>query len=104
VRTSHYTDKNGKEIESKTYEVEVAGCTPEDEIGRTGAGLSLGDTGERAREVYGAHFSKSQIYKSAIQGDHVPVLAIEWKDGTRLCIAFDKTGRINFITLMASVN
>ena len=104
VTTSHYIDESGKEIESETYEVDVAGGSPQDEIGRTGAGLSLGDTRERANQVYGTHFNRSQIYKSAIRGDHVSVLAIEWKNGTRLCIAFDKRSRINFMTLMASVD
>jgi hypothetical protein len=104
VTTGYYVDKSGKEIESDTYEVEVTGSSPEDEIGKTGAGLSLGDTREIANRVYGPHFYKSQVYKSPLRGDHVPVLAMEWENGTRLCIGFDKRERINFITLMASVD
>ncbi len=102
VTTDHYIDKNGKEIESTTA-IEVLGDTPVDDMGKTGAGLSLGDTQERANQIYGADFHKSQIYKTHFRGDYFPVQALEWENGarsTRLCLAFDKTGRINFMTLV----
>lgn len=104
VITGHYMDSAGKMIESETYEIEVTGRSSEGEIGKTGAGLSLGDTREAANRLYGAHFYDSQVYKSPLRGNHALVLATEWENGTRLCLAFDKQGRINFITLMAPVD
>jgi len=50
VTTQHYLGDGGKEIESKTFAIEVIGDAPVDDRGTTGAGLSLGDTLERARE------------------------------------------------------
>lgn len=104
VTTGHYIDAAGKEVESETNEIEVMGSSTEGEIGKTGAGLSLGDSRKKAYQMYGVLFHESQIYKSPLRGDHVPVLAVEWENGTRLCIAFDERDRINFIALMASVD
>lgn len=90
-------------MESDTSAIEVIGDAPVDDIGKTGAGLSLGDTLEKAKKIYGVDFRKSQIYKTHFRGDYFPVQALEWGEEsanlTRLCLAFDKHGRINFITL-----
>jgi hypothetical protein len=103
VTTQHYINNDGKEIESETFAIEVTGDAPVGDIGKTGAGLSLGDTLERANQVYGAHFHKSQIYKTHFHGEYFPVQALEWGEDsaswTRLCLALDKQGRINFILL-----
>ena len=104
VTTAHYLDENRKEVESSIYAVEVMGSSPQGEIGQTGAGLVLGDARERAEQIYGPNFYSSQVLKSRLQGDHFPVRATEWEDGRRLCIALDKRGRIEFMTLVASVD
>jgi hypothetical protein len=101
--TTEYYVKDGKEVESTTYAIEVVGETPTGDVGKTGSGLSLGDTLEKAKRIYGATFRKSQIYKTHFRGDYFPVLALEWGEGsakwTRLCLAFDKQGRIDFMML-----
>ena len=104
VTTGHHVDATGEQVESETYEIEVTGSSAEGEIGKTGAGLSLGDTRNKADKIYGVLFHESQIYKSPLRGNHVPVLVIEWHNGARLCIALDERDRINFIALMASVD
>lgn len=104
VTTGHHVDTAGEQVESETYEIEVMGRSAEGEIGKTGAGLALGDTRNKASKIYGDLFHESQIYKSPLRGNHVPVLAVEWQNGTRLCIALDERDRINFIALMAPVD
>ena len=47
ITTQHYVNEGGTDVESETYVVEVEGNRPSGEIGRTGAGLSLGDTLEK---------------------------------------------------------
>jgi hypothetical protein len=101
--TTEYYVADGKEIESDTSAIEVIGDAPVGDIGKTGAGLSLGDTVEKAKKIYGAEFHKSQIYKTHFRGDYFPVQALEWggesTNLTRLCLGVDKQGRINFMTL-----
>jgi hypothetical protein len=91
VRTIHYIDtKTGKEVEGPTYSVDVVGRTPFEKVGVTGAGLALGDSFDKAREIYGPYFFWRNL------------IVIEWKNRTQLAIALDGDGRISRILLVAS--
>jgi hypothetical protein len=95
---AHYYEENGKRIEGELYAVDVWGSRPTiSGVGRTGAGLGLGDTIEDVKKHYGARFFKSQNTKGL---DHI---VVQWSDETNLELDFDRSGRIIHMQLMASI-
>ena len=97
VRTGHYVDqKTGGEVETQIYSVEVDGEKALRDIGVTGAGLSLGDNFDRARQVYGSYFFWRVL------PDAQRLIVIEWENKTTLAITLDRKGRINRIILEPS--
>ena len=99
VMIGHYVDqKSGKEVESKTFSIQVEGNESSGSFGRTDAGLALGDDQKKAYQIYGVHFHKRSL------PDGHPSLQIEWRNGTALTITVSSQGRINRIILEASEN
>lgn len=99
VVTGHYVDqKTGKEVESKTFSIQVEGSESSGNLGRTRVGLSLGDNLKKAYQIYGAHFHKHSL------PDGHPSLQMQWQNGTSLTITVTTQGRINRFILEASEN
>jgi hypothetical protein len=95
VAGHHIDQKTGQEVEGQIY-VEVTGSRAFGDIGVTGAGLSLGDTYERAREIYGAYF----FWRTHPEGQRF--IVVEWENKTTLAITLDDKGKINRIILQPS--
>lgn len=83
--------------ESVPYSVEVWGTKPVRKLGRTGRGLSLGDTQKDVLRIYGNRLFVTKL------ADGAKYMIIQWRDDTTLYLTFNLQGQINHMHLLASV-
>jgi len=83
--------------ESRIYVADVWGVEKSGGIGRTSAGLRLGDGVEDIKAKYGTRFSKQQLANGR------STIMIQWKDDTTLTLDLDRAGRIDHMQLLSSI-
>ncbi len=86
------------DYESGVYSVDVWGVTPNDGLGKSSRGLTLGATLRQQKALYGDHF-----FVSSRDRDRVKSVLIEWRDGTQLVVDYDSDGRISHMQLSANL-
>lgn len=86
-------------MSSTVYSVEAWGTRPAGILGRTGRGLALGGSLQEVVSIFGGRFWVNSRY----EGGGPRSLLIQWQDGTTITVSFDRSGKIDYLYLLASV-
>lgn len=99
VTTGYYTDaKTNAEVESGILSIDSQGKAPSNDMGKTAAGLALGDSAEKITAVYGPRFFRYKLPNGLVR------IMIQWEDETTLTVYLkERSKRICRIILEASV-
>jgi hypothetical protein len=94
--------------ESGVYSVDVWGTSPNEELGKSGRGLTLGSTLQQQKALYGDRFFISSTYGKMLPSGPDPKgkvksVLLEWHDGTQMVIDYDSNGRISHMQLSANI-
>lgn len=80
------------------FSVDVWGSAPNDGLGKSGRGLTLGSTLQQQKALYGDRFFVSSTDKGKVKS-----VLLEWHDGTQLVIDYNSNGRISHMQLSANI-
>ena len=91
------------------YGVDMWGSAPNERLGKTGRGLTLGSTLQQQKALYGDRFFVSSTYGKMLPSGPDPKskiksVLLEWHDGTQMVVDYDLNGHISHMQLMADMD